>query len=392
MVLSEDLLSVSTALARDAAKPWPTQTSHSRATVTAVHRATPSRSHVLRRTTGPAVALRWHTLPAISFGGAQLKKLGVFSVLAIGASIAFLTSCGGGSPADPNPPVTPTPTASGPKTPAPVGSVTCALGNGSPTASCSRLRSELVADVDAAIQAVVTSNPEIFDMTQEASPNTRQYLVVDKSAFLAHVLDNLRAAGLCADLDYTTLEIVQVKRANHVSEDFDLINNKGFLKWGISGAYQKSCNPASFPVTPDAEAPPPGSGCGRPYPPEITRFGAKIHVRNSDYWTLDSTPRVGPDVEYCASIGYKDGRSFCALRAEGADDRNACENWRVGLSKDRNSPGPTWTRDGAYCTGRASGCAHHPENPYQMLVYANGAGKYKVCAANGICGEVFVKR
>ena len=69
--------------------------------------------------------------------------------------------------------------------------------------------------------------------------------------------------------------------------------------------------------TPDPNVPPAGSGCGEPYPPKITRLNVKVHLKDHDYWTLDSTPLVGPDGAFCAAIGFTDGRLFCPVRAEG---------------------------------------------------------------------------
>ena len=90
---------------------------------------------------------------------------------------------------------------------------------------------------------------------------------------------------------------------------------------------------------------------------------------------------MGPDANYCAAIGYDDGRSLCTIRPEGAPDREACENWRVGKAKDTGRPGPTWTKgDGSYCTGAASGCENHP-NPYSLFTYVSGT--YVVTAENG---------
>ena len=67
-------------------------------------------------------------------------------------------------------------------------------------------------------------------------------------------------------------------------------------------------------ATPDPNVPPAGSGCGEPYPPMVTRFQAKIHQKDKDFWQLDSTPLVGPNVEYCWSVGFTDGRSICPVR------------------------------------------------------------------------------
>jgi hypothetical protein len=104
-------------------------------------------------------------------------------------------------------------------------------------------------------------------------------------------------------------------------------------------------------------------------------------MANWQYRVLDSTPMVGPDAAYCASIGFTDGRSLCPVRPEGAPDRVVCENWRVGKAKDNGQPGPTWTKDGAFCTGPDSGCERIPDNQYQLFAYQSGT--YVVSAENG---------
>lgn len=147
--------------------------------------------------------------------------------------------------------------------------------------------------------------------------------------------------------------------------------------------------------TPDPNVPPAGSGCGKPYPPMITRFNVKVHLKEADFWTVDSTPLVGPDAPYCLSIGFTDGRSICSIRQEGVEDRQACELWRTGTAKDTGQPGPTWTvtlKDGttSYCTGPTGPCDHHPAGPFS--VKAVKGGLYRVCSEAGACGQVDVDR
>jgi hypothetical protein len=114
----------------------------------------------------------------------------------------------------------------------------------------------------------------------------------------------------------------------------------------------------------------------------VTRFNCKVHIKGPEYYTLDSTPIVGHDAEYCASIGYTDGRSLCPVRPEGAPDREACEAWRVGKAQDTGRPGPTWRKqDGSFCTGPASGCQNHPDTQYSLWTYVGGT--YVVSAENG---------
>jgi hypothetical protein len=152
--------------------------------------------------------------------------------------------------------------------------------------------------------------------------------------------------------------------------------------------------PAPTP-TPDPNVPPAGSGCGKPYPPPISRFKVYIHFKERDYWYVDSTPLVGPNLQYCASVGYTDGRTICTIRMEGVEDRLACELWRTGNAKDTGQPGPTWTvtlKDGTttYCTGPTGPCEHHPDGPFQVKAYKGGL--YRACAANEACGDVDVDR
>ena len=144
--------------------------------------------------------------------------------------------------------------------------------------------------------------------------------------------------------------------------------------------------------TPEATPTPPPSagGCGNPLPPELARINSKVHIRGASRWTLDSTPIVGPDRDYCRKIGYTDGRLFCPVRTEGASDRVACEEYVVGRAKDTGRPGPTWYRDGRLCTGVASGCENHEDNQFALYVYAGGV--YQPCARNGICGQVTADR
>jgi hypothetical protein len=148
-------------------------------------------------------------------------------------------------------------------------------------------------------------------------------------------------------------------------------------------------------ATPDPDVPPAGSGCGKPYPPMITRFSVKVHLKETDSWTVDSTPLVGPDGDYCLSIGFTDGRTICPLRPEGSDERLACEVWRSGIAKDTGQPGPTWTvtlKDGttSYCTGPTGPCEHHPAGPFSVRAFKGGL--YTICSQAGACASVDVDR
>jgi hypothetical protein len=295
------------------------------------------------------------------------------------AACALALACGGGSSATSTTPVV---------APTPVSG--CPFGTGTRGAACVRTDSRLLPNVEAAIDLLVRQRPGIFDLTSDALPGWGHYKVLDPQAYLDGVVANLQRAGLCAqrDPDDGNNERIQAKLTNDYSEDFDILVSTGFMRRG-AGAYRQTCTPASFPVERTADEPPLGSGCGKPFPPPVTRFNCRIYFYGSEYYTLDSTPLVGPDCAYCASIGITD-ECFCPVRIEGTVDRLACENWRVGTARDTGRPGPTWTKeDGGYCTGPASGCENSPDNQYQLRVYA--PGRYKVEAGNGVSCTVSVE-
>jgi hypothetical protein len=152
--------------------------------------------------------------------------------------------------------------------------------------------------------------------------------------------------------------------------------------------------PTPIPTpTPDPSIPPEGSGCGEPYPPPLREINVKIHVKAPEYWTLDSTPLVGPDAGYCAAIGYTDFRSYCPVRQERDPERGPCEAWVMGNAKDTGTPGPTWYWEWEqYCTDlEKDGCEHDPTNPYSLRVLK--PGWYQACQVDkDVCGETEVDK
>jgi hypothetical protein len=296
-----------------------------------------------------------------------------------GAAIlaGFIPSCGGDSPVKPPPVTTPAPVL----TPPPVTS-SCPLGPGSVTASCSPGSMRLSRYVETAIDLLIREKPSLVDLTSTRPPNTDQYKVLDEEAFLDTVVDNLRRQALCAERDGDDLGSMRIvaKISNDYSETFDVLDN-GYIR-RRQAAYVTTCTPAAFPISRgSSDVPPAGSGCGRPYPPPISRFNCEVHLRAVEYHTADASPMVGPNLAYCTSIGFT-GQTICPVRREGSEDRIPCENWRVGRAKDTNRYGPTWTNAaGEACTGPESNCSNSPDNQYQLRVYRSG--KVHASAENG---------
>jgi hypothetical protein len=172
-----------------------------------------------------------------------------------------------------------------------------------------------------------------------------------------------------------------------------------FVACGGAASPTTPSTPVPTPVpiaTPDADVPPAGSACGTPYPPPITRLNVKIHLKDKDWWTIDSTPLVGPNGDYCYAVGFTDGRTICPLRPETAPDRAACELWRGGIAKD-GVPGPTWThieygtlKETVCSSAPDAPCDHHPNGPYTVKAFRGGV--YRVCTEAGACAQIGVDR
>ena len=265
------------------------------------------------------------------------------------------------------------------------------LGPGDAHAVCGQSGPpHLVDQVDSAIDWLVQNRPQLFDKTDVSAPNTTLYKVVDTESYLDGVVQVLLVFGTCAQRDPQdafTYHRILAKSSNESSEAYDVLTSDNYIRRG-NGSFVDLCQPASFPVARVPDTPPPGSSCQAPYPPPVTRILCEVHLRSPEYDTLDSTPLVGPNVAYCAAIGYTDGRSFCPVRQPGDADRVACEVWRIGTAKDTGRPGPTWTKgDGSYCTGlSANGCQNSPDNQFQLWVYSGGP--YVVSAENGVSCSV----
>ena len=124
--------------------------------------------------------------------------------------------------------------------------------------------------------------------------------------------------------------------------------------------------------------------------PGASRLKLRIQAKNREFWDIDATPLVGPDGDYCRSIGFTDGRTICAVRPEGDPQRTECEAWAVGIARDTGQLGPTWTRDGEFCAGLESECEHEPANLFQLRVYTGGL--IKACSDHMACGEIFTDK
>ena len=264
--------------------------------------------------------------------GAALAAVGFISLLTL--------SCGGGSsPASSTPPTTTpaTPVA----TPPPVSGggdsfsqLNCPFGKGNVNATCERRSSALLDDLEAAMDALVRQKPQIFDLNDEYAPGTRAYRVLDKVAYRggprrqpARGRPLLGAGrGRRPPGDHQGQELERVLRG---------LRRAPLERPHAAG--QRDVPPDLQPVLVPGRAlggsAPDRQRLRAAVPARALALEVQVHLKGPDFYTLDSTPLVGPDLEYCASVGFL-GRTLCPIRQEGAPDRAACENWRVGKAKD----------------------------------------------------------
>jgi hypothetical protein len=173
------------------------------------------------------------------------RKVGVSGLLA-GGLLVILWACSSGksSPSGPTPssPVpAPTPTAT-PTPPPSSPPATTSCPKGSLDARCDRTSSRYLADVEGAIDRLVQARPELFDKNDAVGSGG--YRVLDSDAYFAGVVQNLQAAGFCAEFASGEL---RVKRSNDFNEEFAILLSSGHVRRG-DGAYRTTCSPATFPV------------------------------------------------------------------------------------------------------------------------------------------------
>lgn len=137
-----------------------------------------------------------------------------------------------------NPAPAPTPT---PSSGAPPSGGSCSLPpSNSPDAPCSMQTPAFLNTVDKAITQLAQQQPSIFDLNNKLCENC--YYVRDQAAYVAGVIKNLNAAGVCA---YYDGEELAVKTSNSFNEQYDILLSSGYIRRG-GGSYRSTCTPSWF--------------------------------------------------------------------------------------------------------------------------------------------------
>jgi hypothetical protein len=187
------------------------------------------------------------------------RGLRVRRVLAASAAPAIMVlavligACGGGSPTAPASP-SPIPITSAPPPPAAALTACQRIGFGTGSGNdCPRSGASFQAQVEAAMDRVIATQPTVFDLGSPGGPGS--YRVLKVGQYYVGLIDELDKQGLCADFDG---EELQVKNSNGFNDQYDVITSNNFILRG-DASYRSTCSPAAFPR--QVGAPPVTAGC-----------------------------------------------------------------------------------------------------------------------------------
>jgi hypothetical protein len=129
----------------------------------------------------------------------------------------------------PSPDPVPPPTSSG-----------CGLAPQSPAHSCNYGSPQFAADIEWAIDQVISTKPQFFDMTDQRGAKSPR--VLNDQGYTNNLVKALGQKGYCAVYDG---EEIALKDSQSFNEQYDILTASGYVRRG-AGAYRSTCNPAWF--------------------------------------------------------------------------------------------------------------------------------------------------
>lgn len=152
-------------------------------------------------------------------------------------------------PAPPPGSVTPTPgpAPSGAPGPAPTtapppSSQSCPLPAGTWNENCSMQSQSFLPQVEAAIDEVIRTNPQIFNLNRTRGGCGNCYEVVDPTRYVQLVAQFVTRNGICG---YYDGEELGVKNTNAFNDQYDILTSDLFIR-RQGGSYRSTCRPAWF--------------------------------------------------------------------------------------------------------------------------------------------------
>jgi len=272
-----------------------------------------------------------------------------------------------GCSTQPTPTPTPVPTPTPSPTPAPlcvIDFATLDLVEGGPAS----------AELDDAIKlAEINAHPEGCD-------SGRCVLNMSRPQWHNEVCQELRVAGLCCG--YTDADEITVGRSNQPGTR--VVNAHVFVGPGegpgtVLWPPQARRDGWTLKLRGDVEPPPEPAACGDPQPPPLCAFGMQAWTGRPGTECYNASPLVGCGSarEFCAAVGYTDGRSTCAVRPDCNPEAGPCRFTDKVACEALIAPDPTWSYPGAL---------EHPKDgrgersPWRICVTAGEAGELKLCS------------
>jgi len=266
-------------------------------------------------------------------------RLPIFFCRALLAVVALITLsvCGGKSPSQPGPTVTPTVNPGPTPTPTPTAdppvSASCVkIGYGKEALKCPLQVAQFQNEVDGAIRRLQRERPDIFNGNY----------IQSKGAYYVGLIKILDEQGICAGFDG---EELAVKSDNTFNEQYDIETSTGLARFGPV-SYRATCYPASFPRQPGPPIPPP-PGCSLPSSDVIAcgRDGADGKYYHDVVAAIDEVVKGRPelfdfdDKNLQGEPRIRDLTAYANAVAEKVTQRGYCSRWdgkELQVKKDSN--------------------------------------------------------
>src|SRR5687768_12236676 len=146
-------------------------------------------------------------------------------------------------PAVTPPPQAPTPNnPAPPNQPAPETGGSCALPPGTWNENCSMTSQTFLGRVEAAIDEVVRTDPQIFNLNRTRGGCGNCYQVLDPTRYVNRVAQAITKNGVCG---YYDGEELGVKSSNAFNDQYDILTSDLFIR-RQGGSYRSTCRPAWF--------------------------------------------------------------------------------------------------------------------------------------------------
>jgi hypothetical protein len=140
-------------------------------------------------------------------------------------------------------PANPTPNNPAPNEPAPApGSQSCPLPPGQFNENCSMQSQTFLARVEAAIDEVVRTDPQAFNLNRTRGGCPNCYQVVDPTRYVTRVAQAVTKNGVCGHYDG---EELGVKSSNAFNDQYDILTSDLYIR-RQAGSYRSTCRPAWF--------------------------------------------------------------------------------------------------------------------------------------------------